>query len=88
MTIKDFKKIIKQLKEYYSDEMIDNIIIGYEIIDENGGFAVAKAVTTETTVEDVIFGNDNQPTLTLVLSEFEEEQDTREQVLGYPINLN
>lgn len=87
MTIKDLKKLIKSLEAHYTKQQIDNIIIGYEIFEDDE-FVVAKALLEETTIEDVDFPDEPNPILTLVLSEFKENEDDRERVLGMPINLN
>lgn len=86
MIIKDLKKIIKSLEEHYTKEQIDNIIIGYEIF-EDGEFVVTQAICEETTIEQVLFHDNNEPTLTLILSEFGEEKND-DRILGLPIILN
>ena len=87
MTIKDFKKLIKSLENHYTKEQIDKIQINYEIF-ENNEFVVAKAVLEETTIEDVDFPDETSPILMLILSEFKDDEDNRERILGMPINLN
>jgi hypothetical protein len=84
MKVKQLLKAIESLQEHYSKEAIDNMEIGYEIIDGEDELAVAPIV--EIAVEKITW--ENETTLTLVLSEFTEETDTKENVLGYPINLN